>query len=79
MSAGLALQYAVVALLVMASAGVVVRRQFPGFTRRARAACALPLLGADRPAWMRSIGKRIAPRPRAAANGCGGCDGCDAG
>lgn len=77
MSAGLALQYAVVALLVLVSAGVVLRRQFPGATRRARVACAVTLLREHRPAWLRNFGRWIAPPARVTAAACGRCDGCD--
>ncbi|WP_366520648.1 DUF6587 family protein [Accumulibacter sp.] len=31
-----------------------------------------------RPAWLRALGKRIAPAPKV-AGGCAGCDGCDDG
>lgn len=75
MDAGLLLQYVVIALAVLASAWVVARKQFPGSLRRLRIAVALPLLREDRPAWVRAIGRRIAPEARS-ANGCGGCDGC---
>jgi hypothetical protein len=75
MSAGLALQYAVIALAVLVSAGVVMQRQFPNATRRLRVACALPLLRDDAPAWRRSVGRWIAPAGNAASK-CGSCDSC---
>lgn len=77
MSAGLAIQYAVIALLVLGSVGVVMHRQFPGLTRRARSACAVELLREGRPAWVRKLGRCIAPRPRITAGACGRCDGCE--
>lgn len=77
MSAGLAIQYAMIALLVLASIGVVMRRQFPDLTRRVRGACAMLLLGQTRPTRVRTLGQRIAPRPRVAAGACGRCDGCE--
>ena len=46
MSAGLLLQYAVVALAAVASVLVVLHKRFPGTTRRLRVALALPLLRA---------------------------------
>ncbi len=78
MSAGLALQYAAVALAVVASAGVVVHDRFPAVARRARSACAQWLLRPARPAWQQAVGKRIAPRPLA-AGACGTCHGCRTG
>lgn len=78
MTASLALQYAVVAIAVLASAWVVFRKQAPAAARRLRIALALPLVRDGRPAWLRAIGKRIAPAPQA-AGGCAGCDTCDDG
>ena len=77
MDPGLLLQYLVVALAVVASAVVVMRKQFPNATRRLRIALALPLLREGRAAWMKSAGRIIAPAPRAQGKDCGGCDGCD--
>ena len=76
MDAGLLAQYAVIALAVLASIGVVMRKQFPNATRRLRIALALPLLRDGQPAWMRSLGRWVAP-PAKGEGGCGGCDGCD--
>lgn len=78
MTASLALQYAVIAVAVLVSAWVVFRKQAPGAARRLRIALALPLVREGRPAWLRALGKRIAPAPKA-ADGCAGCDGCDDG
>ncbi|MBW8852299.1 MAG: hypothetical protein JF600_16120 [Xanthomonadales bacterium] len=78
MTTSLALQYAIVAAAVLASAWVVFRKQAPGAARRLRIALALPLVRDGRPAWLRALGKRIAPAPKA-AGGCNGCDGCDDG
>lgn len=78
MTASLALQYAIVAAAVLASAWVVFRKQAPRAARRLRIALALPLVRDGRPAWLRALGKRIAPAPKA-AGGCNGCDGCDDG
>jgi len=77
MDAGLLVQYAVIAVAVVASVGVVMRKQFPNATRRLRIAIALPLLRAGSPAWMKSVGRWIAPTPRANAANCAGCDNCD--
>jgi hypothetical protein len=76
MTASLALQYAIIAVAVLVSAWVVFRKQAPGAARRLRIALALPLVREGRPAWLRAIGKWIAPAPKA-AGGCAGCDGCD--
>ncbi len=75
MSAGLLLQYAVVALAAAASVLVVLHKRFPNTARRLRVALALPLLRAGRPGWMRAIGRWLAPAP-ASGKDCGGCDSC---
>ena len=77
MEAGLLAQYVVVALAVLASVVVVMRKQFPNATRRLRIGIALPLLREGSPAWMKWIGRHVAPAPHANAANCGGCDGCD--
>lgn len=76
MSLSLLLQYLVVALAAVASVLVVMRKRFPGVTRRLRVALALPLLRAGRPQWMRVIGHWLAPAPIRAGKDCGGCDSC---
>ncbi len=76
MSAGLLAQYAVIALAVVASAAVVMRKQFPNVTRRLRIAIALPLLRDGAPAWIKPLGRAIAPPARGAGKGCDGCDNC---
>ena len=75
MSAGLLLQYAVVALAAATSVLVVLHKRFPNTARRLRVALALPLLRAGRPGWMRAIGRWLAPAP-ASGKDCGGCDSC---
>ncbi|TKR33060.1 hypothetical protein FCE95_01715 [Luteimonas gilva] len=78
MSASLLLQYFAIALAVLASALFVAKRQFPNAVRRLRIACALPLVREGRPAWLRALGKRIAPPVSpAGAGACGGCDNCE--
>ncbi|QIL20863.1 DUF6587 family protein [Thermomonas sp. HDW16] len=77
MSAGLLAQYIVIALAVLVSVIVVMRKQFPNVTRRLRIAIALPLLREGRAGWMQSLGRMIAPVPRANGKDCGGCDSCD--
>lgn len=76
MSAGLLLQYAVVALAATASVLVVLHKRFPGTTRRLRVALALPLLRAGRPGWMRALGRWLAPAPTTTGKDCGGCNSC---
>jgi hypothetical protein len=80
MDAGLLLQYVVIALAVVASLAYVVRRQFPGSVRRARIACAVPLVREGRAPWLRRVGLWIAPAPRnggaSGDDGCGSCKSC---
>jgi uncharacterized protein DUF6587 len=77
MGAALFLQYIVIALAVLFSAWVVMRRQFPQATRKLRITMALPLLREGRPRWLRNMGRRIAPAAsREADSACGGCDNC---
>ncbi|MEN1940831.1 DUF6587 family protein [Luteimonas sp. MJ246] len=77
MDAGLALQYVVVAAVVALSAWMVLRRQFPVAARRVRVAVAIPLVREGRPAWMRTMGRWIAPPALHGGKGCGACGGCD--
>lgn len=74
--AALAVQYAIVAIVVLWSAWVVMKKQMPGTTRRLRIALALPLVREDRPPWLRRLGLRIAPPGANAATACGGCSDC---
>lgn len=77
-SLSLALQYAVIAVAVLVSAWVVFRKQAPNAARRLRIAIAVPLVREGRPRWMRALGRKIAPAPKSATDGCGAaCDGCD--
>ena len=76
MSAGLLLQYLIVALAVLISAAVVMHKQFPNATRKLRIALALPLLREGRPAWLRAWAKKIAPPGQGGGKDCGGCNGC---
>ena len=77
MDSGLFAQYAVIALVVIASVAIVLRSQFPALTRKLRIAMALPLLREGTPVWMKSLGRRLAPVPRRGGTSCGGCDSCD--
>ena len=76
MERGLLLQYAIIALAVLASAWVVLKKQFPGVLRRVRSALALRLLKPQRSARMQALGRWLAPPASAGDSACGGCDGC---
>ena len=76
MDASLLAQYVVIALAVVVSAGSVARRQFPHGVRRLRLACAVPLVREGRPAWMRRLGRWLAPSAGGTGGDCGGCNGC---
>ena len=76
MGTGLLLQYIVVALIVLLSAWVVLKKQFPGTVRRARGAIALGLVRPERATWLQALGRRIAPPATGASGACGGCDSC---
>ncbi len=56
---------------------VFAKKQFPGTLKRLRVALAVPLVRDGRPAWMRSLGRKIAPPSSAVDGSCGGCNGCD--
>jgi len=77
MHAGLLVQYVVIALAVLLSAGFVVHKQFPAGVRRVRIACAVPLVREGRAAWLRRLGRWLAPAPRVGEGKCGGCNSCE--
>ena len=72
----LVLQYIVIAIAVIVSTWVVFRKQAPNAARRLRIALALPLVREGRPAWVRRLGRWIAPVAQDPAGACGGCTGC---
>ncbi|WP_312239001.1 DUF6587 family protein [Stenotrophomonas sp.] len=76
MGTGLLLQYIVVALIVLFSAWVVLKKQFPGVVRSVRGAIALALVKPQRAAWLQSLGRKIAPPVTGGGGACGGCDSC---
>jgi len=76
MSTGLLLQYIVVALIVLVSAWVVLKKQFPGTVRKARGAIALGLFKPQRATWLQALGRKIAPPATGGGGACGGCDTC---
>lgn len=76
MGISLVVQYLLIALVVAASIVVVMRKQFPGVTRRLRIVIALPLLRDGAPAMLKRLGRWIAPEPAGGGKDCGGCNGC---
>ncbi|MCE2943415.1 MAG: DUF6587 family protein [Lysobacteraceae bacterium] len=71
-------QHVAVGLAVAASVLYLVHARAPSLSRRCRMAVAVPLVREGRPAWMKRLGRRIAP-PRTRAAACAGCDGCASG
>ena len=76
MSVPLLMEYVVIALAVLCSAGYVMHKQWPEVLRVVRIHCAVPLLRDGRASWLRSIGHAIAPMPRTGQSACGGCNTC---
>ncbi|WP_303639013.1 MULTISPECIES: DUF6587 family protein [Stenotrophomonas] len=76
MDAGLLVQYLIIAVAVLVSAWVVLKKQAPGTARRLRGALALALLKPGRAAWLQALGRKIAPPASGSAGACGGCDSC---
>ncbi|MBV6802475.1 hypothetical protein KWH03_12320 [Xanthomonas campestris pv. lawsoniae] len=76
MTLSLTLQYLVIAIAVLVSLWVVMKKQFPGVLRRLRGALALGLLRSGRPAWVKALGRRVAPPAAQNVSACGGCDSC---
>ena len=76
MDGGLLLQYLIIAVAVLVSAWVVLKKQFPGTLRKLRGALSLALLKPRRAAWMQALGRKIAPPASGGSGACGGCDGC---
>jgi len=71
----LGLQYVVVGVAVIASALYVFLTRFPGTARRLRGWIAIRLVDSGS-ATLATLGRRLAPKPRA-QDGCGTCGGCD--
>lgn len=72
----LSLQYAVIAVAVLLALVFVWRTRLPASWRRMRIGIAIPLLREGRPAWMKRIGRAVAPASALASGECGGCNGC---
>ena len=76
MGVSLLLQYLLIAVLVVVSAWVVLRSQFPLAARKLRSGLALALLREGRPGWMKRLGRKVAPATKGEGGG-GACDACD--
>ncbi|QGZ64002.1 DUF6587 family protein [Paraburkholderia acidisoli] len=76
MSAGLVVQYTVIALLVIASLIQTTRKLAPKSAQRAQAAMAAPLLRPQRGALAQRIGRFLQPKG-APAGHCGDSGGCN--
>ncbi|HEV7270910.1 DUF6587 family protein [Pseudoxanthomonas sp.] len=76
MEPSLALQYAIIAVAVLVSAWVVVKKQLPGPLRKLRGTLALPLLREGNAGWRRRLGRWIAPPATGTDGACGGCSNC---
>lgn len=76
MDKGLLLQYLIIALAVLVSAWVVLKKQFPGVLRRLRGALALWLVKPQRSPRLQAWGRRLAPPPASSGGACGGCSSC---
>jgi hypothetical protein len=76
MDTGLLIQYLIIAVAVLVSAWVVLKKQFPGTVRTLRGALALALLKPGRAAWLQALGRKIAPPATGGGGACGGCDSC---
>lgn len=76
MDTGLLIQYLIIAVAVLVSAWVVLKKQFPGAVRALRGALALALLKPGRAAWLHALGRKVAPPASGSGGACGGCDSC---
>lgn len=72
----LLLQYLFIAIAVVMAGIFVWRTRFPRSWRATRIALAIPMLREGNTAWMRSLGRKIAPASALASGECGGCNGC---
>lgn len=77
MSAGLVVQWTVVAIAVAASAAYLVHLRAPGLAQALRRRLAIMLLRPARGRLLRRLGRRLAPAAsvRVPATGCAGCAG----
>jgi len=77
MNTSLILQYFIIALAVLASVYVVLKKQFPGTVRYLRKAVAQWLLRPQRSARIQALGRKLAPSVQL-GNSCDGCHNCTA-
>jgi len=75
MNAGLGLQYFIIALAVVLSGWVVLKKQFPNTTRRLRSTVARWLLRPQHSVTIQALGRRLAT-PTQPDSHCNGCDRC---
>ncbi|AXI84228.1 hypothetical protein FUT69_01330 [Xylella taiwanensis] len=75
MSVSLLLQYVVIALVVVVSVLVVVRKYLPGTWSRVCTVLAWHLTRSGRPLWIQRFGHRLVPEMRrvGACHRCGNC------
>ena len=78
MSAGLLLQYVVIALAVLASVWIVLRKLARKTTNRWLAAASIHLSQPGRSALVRALGRRLQPREATGdcSDGCSTCGAC---
>ncbi|OOG57280.1 DUF6587 family protein [Rhodanobacter sp. C03] len=77
MSTSLLVQYAVIGLVVLASALIVLRKLAPSLTNRWLAAASIHFSRSGRTAWVRAFGQRLQPK-QATGNCSDGCSTCGA-
>ena len=77
MDTGLLLQYIIIALAVLVSAWVVLKKQFPGVVRGLRGKLALWLVKPGRSPRLQAWGHKLAPPANSGAGACGGCNSCE--
>ncbi len=77
MEKGMWLQYLIIALAVLVSAWVVLKKQFPGVLRGIRGALALWLVKPTHSQRLQAWGRRLAPPAASAGGACGGCSSCE--
>ncbi|UIX80189.1 DUF6587 family protein [Xylella fastidiosa] len=78
MSVSLLLQYVVIALAVLVSVFVVVRKYLPGTWGRVCGVLGGYLTRPGLPVWIQRLGYRLVPRMRR-VGACHGCDNCTSG
>jgi len=77
MSTGLLVQYAVIGLIVLASALIVFRKLAPQLSNRWLAAASIRFSRPGHAAWLRAFGQHLQPK-QATGNCSDGCSTCGA-